>query len=44
MLDRQRLARNAPAAALLLGALFLALSLLGYDPADPPGTTVEPAR
>jgi S-DNA-T family DNA segregation ATPase FtsK/SpoIIIE len=43
MLHRQRLARNAPAAALLLAALFLALALLGYDPADPPGTTVEPA-
>jgi DNA segregation ATPase FtsK/SpoIIIE, S-DNA-T family len=42
MLDRQRLARYAPASSLLLAAVFLALSLLGYDPADPPGSAVAP--
>lgn len=42
MLDRQRLARHAPASALLLAAIFLALSLAGYDPADPPGTAALP--
>jgi len=35
MLDRERLARFAPAWCLLLLASFLALSLAGYDPADP---------
>ena len=42
MLDRQRLARSAPASALLLASTFLALCLAGYDPADPPGSSVEP--
>ncbi len=42
MLDRQKLARNAPAAALLLSTIFLGLSLAGYDPADPPGSAVFP--
>jgi len=42
MLDRQRLARSAPASALLLFTVFLALSLAGYDAFDPPGTAAEP--
>src|SRR4051794_26398946 len=42
MLDRQRLARYAPALALLLASVFLALSLAGYDPADPPGSAASP--
>ena len=44
MLDRQKLARNAPASALLLATVFLALSLAGFDPADPPGAAAEPAN
>ena len=42
MLDRQKLARSAPALALLLFTVFLAFSLAGYDPADPPGSAAEP--
>ena len=42
MLDRQRLVRFAPASALLLATLFLAFSLVGYDPADPPGAAAYP--
>jgi DNA segregation ATPase FtsK/SpoIIIE, S-DNA-T family len=42
MLDRQKLARNAPASALLLATVFLALSLAGFDPADPPGSAADP--
>lgn len=42
MIDRQRLARNAPAASLLLAILFVALSLVGYNPADPPRASVDP--
>ena len=37
MLDRERLARNGRAGALLFVVAFLGLSLGGYDPADPPG-------
>jgi S-DNA-T family DNA segregation ATPase FtsK/SpoIIIE len=44
MIDRQRLARNGPASALLLASVFLALSLICYDPADAPGRAVEPAN
>ena len=44
MLDRQRLARYAPASALLLATTFLALGLVGYNPADPPGREAEPAN
>jgi S-DNA-T family DNA segregation ATPase FtsK/SpoIIIE len=44
MLDRQQLARHAPASLLLLATIFLAFSLFGYDPADPPGTSVFPAN
>jgi DNA segregation ATPase FtsK/SpoIIIE, S-DNA-T family len=42
MLDRQRLLRHGRALALLFAWAFLALSLVGYDPADPPGNAVEP--
>ena len=42
MLDRQRLSRHGRALALLFAWAYLALSLLGYDPADPPGAAVEP--
>ncbi|WP_422925908.1 DNA translocase FtsK [Singulisphaera sp. PoT] len=42
MIDRQRLARNGPPSFLLLASVFLALSLLSYDPADPPGRSVYP--
>jgi S-DNA-T family DNA segregation ATPase FtsK/SpoIIIE len=44
MLERQRLARHGPASALLLALIFLVLSLASYDPADPPGSAVEPAN
>ena len=44
MLDRQRLARNGPAAALLLAWVFLALSLAGYHPGDAPGLAAEPVN
>jgi len=44
MIDRQRLARNGPPSLLLLALVFLALSLMSYDPADPPGHSVEPAN
>jgi len=44
MLDRQRLTRNGPASALLLAIIFTALSLAHFDPADPPGSTLEPPR
>jgi DNA segregation ATPase FtsK/SpoIIIE, S-DNA-T family len=42
MIDRQRLSRHARGWALLFASAFLALSLLGYDPADPPGSAAEP--
>jgi hypothetical protein len=42
MRDRQRLTRRGRGAALLFGWIFLALSLVGYDPADPPGSAAEP--
>ncbi len=44
MLDRQRLLHYAPALALNLVTVFLALSLLGYDPADAPGHGAEPTN
>ncbi|MFO0951339.1 MAG: DNA translocase FtsK, partial [Isosphaeraceae bacterium] len=44
MLDRQRLARSAPAGMLFLAAVFISLSLVGYDPCDPPGAAAEPAN
>ncbi len=40
MLDRERLARNGRAGALLFVVAFLGLSLGGYDPADPPARAV----
>ncbi|MDB5350043.1 MAG: spoIIIE [Planctomycetota bacterium] len=42
MLDRQRLRRNGQGLALLFACLFLALSLIGYDPADSPGSAAVP--
>ena len=42
MLDRRRLSRHACDFSLLLVWLYLAFSLLGYDAADPPGSSVEP--
>src|SRR5262245_15219827 len=42
MPDRQRLSRTARGAALLLAWAFLAMSLAGYDPADPPGSATDP--
>ncbi len=44
MSDRPRLRSHGLALALLFGVAFLALSLVGYDPADPPGSAVEPPR
>lgn len=44
MFDRERLARSAPALALLIFTAFLGLSLVGYDPYDPPGTAADPAN
>jgi S-DNA-T family DNA segregation ATPase FtsK/SpoIIIE len=41
---RQRALRSAPLLALGLAIVFLGLSLLGYDPADPPGRAAEPAN
>lgn len=42
MLDRAQLARHAREVALVVAGLFLALSLAGFDPADPPGTAADP--
>ncbi|HWE38428.1 MAG TPA: DNA translocase FtsK 4TM domain-containing protein [Isosphaeraceae bacterium] len=44
MLDRSRLGRRGRDAALVVAWMFLALSLLGYDPADPPGAVEAPPR
>ena len=44
MLDRQRLLRNVRGLGLLVVGLFLALSLLGYDPADAPGSAAFPSN
>ncbi len=41
---RQRALRSAPLIAFGLAIVFLVLSLLGYDPADPPGHGAEPAN
>src|SRR3972149_951142 len=43
MLDRKRLRRDLLALVLLVASLFLTLSLVSYDPADPPGRAVFPA-
>ncbi|HEV3167202.1 MAG TPA: DNA translocase FtsK [Isosphaeraceae bacterium] len=42
MLDRPRLIRHCKVVVLLCAWVFLALSLAGYDPADPPGSAAEP--
>src|SRR5947209_17049945 len=42
MFDRRRWARHGRAVALLFAVAFLAISLFGYDPADPPGHSAEP--
>ncbi len=41
---RQRALRSAPLIAFGLAIVFLGLSLLGYDPADPPGRAAEPVN
>jgi S-DNA-T family DNA segregation ATPase FtsK/SpoIIIE len=41
---RQRVLRSAPLIASTLAIVFLALSLLCYDPADPPGFSAEPVN
>ena len=41
---RQRALRSAPLIGFGLAIVFLALSLYGYDPADPPGRGAEPAN
>src|SRR5438067_1405879 len=41
---RQRALRLAPLIAFGLSIVFLVLSLLGYDPADPPGGAAEPVN
>src|SRR5262245_3795298 len=38
MIDRQRLRRHALGSALVFAWLFLALSLVGFHPSDPPGS------
>jgi S-DNA-T family DNA segregation ATPase FtsK/SpoIIIE len=42
MLDRDRLKAPGLGFGLLFLTAFLTLSLVGYDPADPPGTAVDP--
>ncbi|WP_435016922.1 DNA translocase FtsK [Tundrisphaera sp. TA3] len=44
MLDRRRWARHGWAGSLLFAVSFLALCLIGYDPADPPGSAASPAN
>ena len=44
MFDRRRWARHGRACAFLFVVAFLALSLVGYDPADPPGLAAEPVN
>jgi DNA segregation ATPase FtsK/SpoIIIE, S-DNA-T family len=41
---RQRVLRSAPLIAAALAVVFLGLSLLCYDPADPPGFSAEPVN
>ena len=41
---RHRALQSAPLVGFGLGIVFLALSLAGYDPADPPGRGAEPAN
>jgi DNA segregation ATPase FtsK/SpoIIIE, S-DNA-T family len=42
MFDRRRWARHGRALGLSFAVAFLAMSLFGYDPADPPGQAAEP--
>lgn len=42
MLDRAHLARHARGISLAVAGVFLALSLAGYNPADPPGSSAYP--
>ncbi len=44
MLDRKRLTRHGRGIFLLLVGVFLALSLVGYDPADWPGSAALPTN
>ena len=44
MLDRRRWARHGWAGSLLFAVSCLALCLIGYDPADPPGSAASPAN
>jgi S-DNA-T family DNA segregation ATPase FtsK/SpoIIIE len=44
MHDRHRLKTDLLALGLLAATIFVALSLFSHDPADPPATTVYPAR
>ncbi len=44
MIDRRRWATHGRAGALLFAVAFLTLSLIGYDPADPPGSAVQPPQ
>ena len=44
MLENRKLKLDLLALALLAAVIFLAAALLSYDPADPPGTLVFPAR
>jgi S-DNA-T family DNA segregation ATPase FtsK/SpoIIIE len=41
---RHRALQSAPLVGFGLGIVFLAMSLAGYDPADPPGHGAEPAN
>jgi S-DNA-T family DNA segregation ATPase FtsK/SpoIIIE len=44
MIDRSRLKTDLCALGLLAAAVFVALSLMSHDPADPPAVTVYPER
>jgi S-DNA-T family DNA segregation ATPase FtsK/SpoIIIE len=44
MLEKRNLQRDLLALSLLALAVFLALALFTYDPADPPGSLVHPPR
>jgi S-DNA-T family DNA segregation ATPase FtsK/SpoIIIE len=44
MIDRSRLKTDLLALGLLAATVFVALSLVSHDPADPPAATVYPAR
>jgi DNA segregation ATPase FtsK/SpoIIIE, S-DNA-T family len=42
MTVRQRVLQSAPLTAFALALVFLAISLVGYNPADPPGWAADP--